>query len=168
MPAQTNLALIVDTNPFSRTIKDRGVPTAGPEELLIRVEAAGLNPVDARIGKMQIPMWADMPTVPGAEASGVIVAIGSEVKGLKVGDRVCVASIVVNLYFQQSYVSFRSAFGTAGQKLDVSSYQQYSLAHSTIVTKVACSRGPSIISDERPAICSCLRIFLSKKAPLSL
>ncbi|KAJ7925123.1 chaperonin 10-like protein [Mycena leptocephala] len=114
MPAQTNLALIVDTNPFSRTIKDRGVPTAGPEELLIRVEAAGLNPVDARIGKMQIPMWADMPTVPGAEASGVIVAIGNEVEGFKVGDRVCVTF----------------------SKLDVSSYQQYSLAHSTIVTKL--------------------------------
>jgi NADPH:quinone reductase-like Zn-dependent oxidoreductase len=99
MPAQTNLALIVDTNPFSRTIQDRGVPTAGSEELLIRVEAAGLNPVDARIGKMQIPMWADMPTVPGAEASGVIVAIGSEVKGFKVGDRVCVASIVATSIF---------------------------------------------------------------------
>ncbi|KAJ7222802.1 chaperonin 10-like protein [Mycena rebaudengoi] len=134
MLAQTNLSLFVDTNPFSRTIKDRGIPTAGPEELLIRVEAAGLNPVDARIGKMQIPMWADMPTVPGAEASGVIVAIGSEVKGFKVGDR--------------SYVSFCSAFGTAGQKLDVSSYQQYSLAHSTIVTKLP----PNISLEEGASI----------------
>ncbi|KAJ7101700.1 chaperonin 10-like protein [Mycena epipterygia] len=128
MPTQTNLALIVDAKPLSRTIKDRGVPTPGPEEILVRVEAAGLNPVDPRIGNMDIPMWPDMPTVPGAEASGVIVAIGNEVKGLKVGDRV--------------------AFGTAGQKVDVSSYQQYSLAHSAIVTKLP----PNISMEEGASI----------------
>ncbi|KAJ6493212.1 chaperonin 10-like protein [Mycena sanguinolenta] len=128
MSTQTNLALIVDAKPLSRTIKDRGVPTPGPEEILVRVEAAGLNAVDARIGDMDIPMWADMPTVPGAEASGVIVAIGNEVKGFKVGDRV--------------------AFGTAGQKLDISSYQQYSLAHSTIVTKLP----PNISLEEGASI----------------
>ncbi|KAF7326492.1 Dehydrogenase azaJ [Mycena venus] len=128
MPTQTNLALIIDVKPLSRTIKDRGVPTPGPEEILVRVEAAGLNPVDARIGTRDLPMWPDMPTVPGAEASGVIVAIGNEVKGFKVGDRV--------------------AFGTAGQKLDISSYQQYSLAHSTIVTKLP----PNISIEEGASI----------------
>ncbi|KAJ6564890.1 chaperonin 10-like protein [Mycena vulgaris] len=128
MSAQTNLALIVDAKPLFRTIKDRGVPTPGPEEILVRVEAAGLNPVDARIGNRDIPMWPDMPTVPGAEASGVIVAIGNEVKGFKVGDKV--------------------AFGTAGQKVDVSSYQQYSLAHSTIVTKLP----PNISLEEGASI----------------
>ncbi|KAJ6477853.1 chaperonin 10-like protein, partial [Mycena vitilis] len=116
MSPQTNLAVFVSTNPLSRTLKDRGVPTPGPEEILVRVEAAALNPVDARIGVMHIPLWADLPTVPGGEAAGVVVAIGSDVKGLKVGDRV--------------------AFGTAGQKEDISSYQQYSLAHSAIVTKL--------------------------------
>ncbi|KAJ7486309.1 chaperonin 10-like protein [Mycena galericulata] len=129
MSTQTNLALIVDAKPLSRTIKDRGVPTPGPEELLVRVEAAGLNPVDARIGSdIEILMWPDMPTVIGAEASGVIVAIGNEVKGLKVGDRV--------------------AFGTAGQKVDISSHQQYSLAHSTIVTKLP----PNISMEEGASI----------------
>ncbi|KAJ7842978.1 chaperonin 10-like protein [Mycena olivaceomarginata] len=128
MPTQSNLALIVDAKPLSRTIKDRGIPTPGPQEILVRVEAAGLNPVDARIGNIDIPMWPDMPTVPGAEASGVIVAIGNEVKAFKVGDRV--------------------AFGTAGQKVDISSYQQYSLAHSTIVTKLP----PNISMEEGASI----------------
>ncbi|KAJ6550016.1 chaperonin 10-like protein [Mycena capillaripes] len=116
MLASTNLALIVNNEPFSRTIEDRGVPTPGPEELLVRVEAAGLNPVDAHIGKRPIPSWADMPTVPGAEASGVVVAVGNKVEGFKVGDRV--------------------AFGTGGQKVDVSSYQQYSLADWNLTTKL--------------------------------
>ncbi|KAJ7104738.1 chaperonin 10-like protein [Mycena epipterygia] len=100
MPTQTNLALIIDANPLSRTIKDRGTPTPGPEKILVCFEAAGLNRVDARIGNIDIPMWPDMPTAPGAEASGVIVAIGNEVRGFKVGNRV--------------------ALGTAGHKVDVS------------------------------------------------
>ncbi|KAJ7192629.1 chaperonin 10-like protein [Mycena pura] len=128
MSTQTNLALIVSSEPFSRSIEDRGVPVPGPEELLVRVEAAGLNPVDARIGKIPIPMWADNPTVLGAEASGVIVALGNDVKRFKVGDRI--------------------AFDTAGQKLDVSSYQQYSLAHSTIVAKLP----PNISFEEGASI----------------
>jgi propanol-preferring alcohol dehydrogenase len=140
MPTQSNLALVVDAKPLSRTIKDRGIPTPGPEEILVRVEAAGLNPVDARIGNIDIPMWPDMPTVPGAEASGVIMAIGNEVKAFKVGDRVYISLLKFREYIQLSHISFCSAFGTAGQKVDISSYQQYSLAHSTIVTKVS-SRG---------------------------
>ncbi|KAJ6477842.1 chaperonin 10-like protein [Mycena vitilis] len=129
MSPQTNLAVFVSTNPLSRTLKDRGVPTPGPEEVLVRVEAAALNPVDARIGVIvPIPLWPDLPTVPGAEAAGIIVALGNDVKSLKVGDRV--------------------AFGTAGQKEDISSYQQYSLAHSAIVTKLP----PNISLEEGASI----------------
>ncbi|KAJ7661430.1 chaperonin 10-like protein [Mycena polygramma] len=116
MSSQTNLAIRL------------GVPTPGPEEILVRVEAAGLNPVDPRIAGVYIPMWADLPTVPGAEAAGVVVAIGNDVKQFKVGDRV--------------------AFGTAGQKEDISSYQQYSLAHSAIVTKLP----PNISLEEGASI----------------
>ncbi|KAJ7673731.1 chaperonin 10-like protein [Mycena polygramma] len=88
MSLQTNLAVVVSTDPLSRTVKDRGVPNPGPEEILVRVEAAGLNPVDPRIGTMYIAMWPEFPTVPGAEAAGIVVALGSEVKGFKIGDRV--------------------------------------------------------------------------------
>ncbi|KAJ7764180.1 chaperonin 10-like protein [Mycena maculata] len=147
MPIQTNLALIV-AKPLSRTIEDRGVPIPGPEEILVRVEAAGLNPVDARVGNIDIPMWPDMPTVPGAEASGVIVAIGNEVKGFNVGDRVYISFLILRKYIRLSHISFCSAFGTAGQKVDISSYQQYSLAHSTIVTKLP----PNISMEEGASI----------------
>ncbi|KAJ7620444.1 chaperonin 10-like protein, partial [Roridomyces roridus] len=128
--AQTNLAFIVDEKPLSRTIQDRGIPTPGTEELLVRVEAAGLNPVDERLGTDEfsglIPSWPDLPTVIGAEAAGVVVGLGSEVSGFQVGDRV--------------------AFGTTGQKIDISSYQQYSLAHYRIVAKL-----PSGVSLEEGA-----------------
>ena len=54
-------------------------PTAGDGEVLIRVHAAGLNPVDysVRQGKAR-PVWhLDLPLVAGSELSGVVEAVGA-------------------------------------------------------------------------------------------
>lgn len=77
---------------LGRTMELREVPEpiAGDDELLIRVEAAGLNPVDS---KVQIAgaqfMWPlDLPRVAGSELSGVVEDLGRHVTRFKVGDRV--------------------------------------------------------------------------------
>ncbi len=70
---------------------DRPVPTPGPSELVIEVKAAGVNPVDhkARGGAMADPNASpDFPRVLGAEAAGVVVAVGSDVDGFAEGDTV--------------------------------------------------------------------------------
>jgi NADPH2:quinone reductase len=50
-------------------------PEAGPEELLVRVEAAGLNYIDVyrRTGEYPVPL----PYVPGVEGAGTVVAAGA-------------------------------------------------------------------------------------------
>ena len=77
---------------LGRTMELREVPepTAADTEVLIRVEAAGLNPVDS---KVQITgaqfMWPlDLPRVAGSELSGVVEDLGRHVTRFKVGDRV--------------------------------------------------------------------------------
>lgn len=64
-------------------------PEAGPGEVLIKVVAAGINRPDVmqRIGLYPPPPGA--PDTPGLEVSGTIAAIGPEVSGLSIGDRVC-------------------------------------------------------------------------------
>ncbi len=63
-------------------------PHPGPRQLLVRVWAAGVNPVDAQ--NRSDGSWAalELPFVPGSDASGVIVAVGSAVDGFKAGDEV--------------------------------------------------------------------------------
>lgn len=58
-------------------------PRAG--EVLVRVEAAGVNYVDVyqREGRYAVPL----PFVPGSEGAGEVVAIGEDAGGLAVGDR---------------------------------------------------------------------------------
>jgi NADPH2:quinone reductase len=65
-------------------------PTPGPGQLLIRVEAAALNPVDVRLvtGAMREMMPIEHPFVPGMDASGVVEAVGDGVSRLSPGDPV--------------------------------------------------------------------------------
>ncbi|KAI3729019.1 hypothetical protein L6452_17665 [Arctium lappa] len=65
------------------------VPDVNDDQVLVKVIAAALNPVDCkrRIGKFQATD-SPLPTVPGYDVAGVVVKVGNQVKGLKVGDEV--------------------------------------------------------------------------------
>lgn len=70
-------------------VDQRPVPRPGPEEVLIRVAAAGINRPDVlqRMGRYPMPPGA--PTILGLEAAGEIVAVGERVASWRPGDRVC-------------------------------------------------------------------------------
>ena len=61
-------------------------PVAGPGEVLVRMEAVGLNFIEVYQRKGQYPM--QLPFTPGSEGAGTVVAVGEGVTDLKVGDRV--------------------------------------------------------------------------------
>ena len=65
------------------------VPTPAPDEVLIRVQAAGVNRPDVlqREGKYAPPPGAN--PVLGLEVACVVAAVGAEAQGWQVGDRVC-------------------------------------------------------------------------------
>jgi NADPH2:quinone reductase len=68
---------------------ERPTPVAGPAEVLVRVEAAGVNRPDIlqREGKYPPPPGAS--DIPGLEIAGTIVSAGSEVTRWHAGDSVC-------------------------------------------------------------------------------
>lgn len=65
-----------------------------PEDVIVKLEAAALNHIDiwVRVGAtgMEIPM----PHILGADGAGVVVDVGSEVKSLRAGDKVCLYSFI--------------------------------------------------------------------------
>ena len=67
-------------------------PQAGATEVLIKVEAAGINYIDTyqRSGLYQIPL----PATLGLEASGTVAQIGSDVSRFQVGDRVAYTNVL--------------------------------------------------------------------------
>ena len=67
---------------------DRPAPKAG--EVLIRVHAAGVNPVDwkLRAGYLQAYMPVDLPYIPGLDVAGTVETLGEGVTTFDVGERV--------------------------------------------------------------------------------
>jgi NADPH2:quinone reductase len=70
-------------------LDDRRDPVPGPEDLVVEVRYAGLNPADLqqRDGNYPAPPGA-VADVPGLEVSGVVAAVGKRVTTWKEGDRV--------------------------------------------------------------------------------
>jgi NADPH:quinone reductase-like Zn-dependent oxidoreductase len=70
--------------------EDAPRPVAGPGDVLVRVHAAGINPVDVgiRTGFLKERMKHQLPLIPGWDVSGVVEAVGSGVARLKTGDEV--------------------------------------------------------------------------------
>lgn len=62
-------------------------PTPGPRDLLVRVSAVSVNPVDYKIRASATPP-ADQPRILGWDAAGVVEAVGGAVTLFKKGDEV--------------------------------------------------------------------------------
>jgi NADPH:quinone reductase-like Zn-dependent oxidoreductase len=65
-------------------------PPVGPDTVLVRVHAAGVNPVDSAIrqGRLAGAYPHHFPIVPGWELSGVVEAVGPAVVDFRPGDEV--------------------------------------------------------------------------------
>jgi len=66
----------------------RPVPQPGEGEVLVRVEAAGVNRPDVMQRQGRYPPPPGASDLPGMEIAGEIVALGAKVSGLSVGDRI--------------------------------------------------------------------------------
>src|ERR1700686_1054188 len=71
-------------------IEDVVVPDPGPNEVHLRIKAIGLNRSEVLTRSGKSATKAILPAQLGLEAAGVIEALGSDVDGLAVGDRVAV------------------------------------------------------------------------------
>jgi len=89
LPAQmTAIAISKPGGPEVLVPEQRPVPKPGPNEILIKVAAAGVNRPDVlqRLGLYPVPPGAS--DLPGLEISGEVVALGEGVTKRKIGDRV--------------------------------------------------------------------------------
>ena len=89
-------------------VQDVSWPAIKPDEVMIRVHAAGVNPVDWKVreGQAKILTGSRFPKVLGSECSGEIVEMGSLVKKFRAGDAV-IANAGMRLGAYAEYVTVR-------------------------------------------------------------
>jgi len=69
-------------------VRDVPSPQPGPKQLLVQVKSAGVNFPDALMVQGRYQVRPPLPFAPGAEIAGIVKAVGAEVTGFSVGDRV--------------------------------------------------------------------------------
>ena len=78
--------------PEAMELVDLPIPQPKANEAVVKLAASGVNFIDVyvREGRYKAPL----PVVPGQEGAGVVTAIGTDVRSVKVGDRVAWTSIL--------------------------------------------------------------------------
>ncbi|EPQ55103.1 GroES-like protein [Gloeophyllum trabeum ATCC 11539] len=120
-------ALFLQGPQGSFVVGDKPVPSPGEGDLLIKVDAAALNPLDWKIQKGFTGFVDDFPAVLGADLAGTVVEVGEGVTHFAKGDRVIT---------QGAYTPDRAG------------YQQYALAVGEFSAKLP----PQISFDEGASI----------------
>jgi NADPH:quinone reductase-like Zn-dependent oxidoreductase len=67
-------------------------PKVGDRDVLIKIKLAGVNPIDHFVVSGMLPRIVPFPHIPGAESSGIVEQVGSEINdgSIRKGDRVVV------------------------------------------------------------------------------
>ncbi|HWE66000.1 MAG TPA: NADPH:quinone oxidoreductase family protein [Acidimicrobiales bacterium] len=78
--------------PSLLTVEERPDPTPAANQVVVAVEAAGVNFVDGLFIAGQYQIKPPLPFVPGSEVAGRVAALGDDVTGVEVGQRVMITT----------------------------------------------------------------------------
>lgn len=75
---------------------------AGPGQVVVQVHSVGVNPVESYIRTGTYANKPTLPYTPGADAAGVVAAVGEGVTRVKTGDRVYTSGSLSGTYAEQT------------------------------------------------------------------
>jgi NADPH2:quinone reductase len=79
-------------------LEDLPVPSPRPQQVVVKINAAGVNPVDTYLRSGNHAHAPSLPYTPGKDGAGVVEAVGEEIKDLAAGDRVYLAGSLSGTY----------------------------------------------------------------------
>lgn len=133
-------------------VEDIPMPEPGPGDVRIKVEAFGLNRAEVMF---RMGMYLQEPSLPsglGYEAAGVVDAVGSDVKSVKVGDRVStIPGFMMGdhwAYGEVAMVPERSAVSypeNMSPQEGASIWMQYMTAYGALVEYSTIAKGDAVI-----------------------
>jgi NADPH2:quinone reductase len=83
-------------------LEDVPEPVPGPGEVLVRVYAVGVNPVETYIRAGIYPQGPPLPYTPGTDAAGIVEALGPGVTRVELGDRVYTSFSLSGTYAEKT------------------------------------------------------------------
>jgi NADPH2:quinone reductase len=122
------------------------IPVPSPKQVLVRVVATSVNPLDYQIRRGDYKAYVKLPAIIGSDVSGIIEAVGDAVTDFKVGDEVYYTPQIFN--GDGSYAEYHLADESivAHKPKNLSHFEAASLtltggtAWEALVTRGSCKR----------------------------
>ncbi|XP_063283298.1 quinone oxidoreductase [Pelobates fuscus] len=89
---------------------DAPIPSPGEDQVLIRVRACGINPVETYIRAGVYARKPTLPYTPGTDIAGVVEEVGKKVTSFKNGDRVFATSTITGGYAEYTLCSTSTVY----------------------------------------------------------
>lgn len=152
-------------------LEDVATPEPGAAQILVRIEAAGVNPVDTYIRSGSHAQKPPLPYTPGKDAAGVVEAVGADVTHFKPGDRVLTTGSISGTYAEFALctenqliklpenVSFEQGAGV---------FVTYATAYRALFQKVQATAGETVLIHGASGGVGMAAIQLAKNAGLKI
>jgi len=144
-------------------IQDIPIPTAGPGQVLVRIEASGLCHTDIHAAHGDWPVKPTPPFVPGHEGVGIIERLGDGVTNRAVGDRVALPWLGHACghchYCVTGWETLCEEQQNTGYSID-GSFAEYAVADATYVVPVPAAVEPR---DAAPLTCAGVTTYKAVK-----
>lgn len=139
------------------------MPKPGPDEVLINIKYSGVCHTDLHAVKGDWPLASKMPLVGGHEGAGVVVARGSLVKDVEVGDYAGIkwlnGSCMSCVHCRQTHESLCADASLSGYTVD-GSFQQYAIGKAAHVARIPRDCDLEAVA---PVLCAGLTVYKALK-----
>ncbi|MGH9819864.1 MAG: NADPH:quinone reductase [Pyrinomonadaceae bacterium] len=131
-------------------MKIEDVPTPEPTgtQVLVRVKAAGVNPVDTYLRTGIHAHAPKLPYTPGKDAAGIVESVGETVKRFKPGDRVYTADSLTGTYAEFSLceeIQLGNLPDNVGFEQGAGIWTPYATSYRALFQKAAAKTGETVL-----------------------
>ena len=102
-------------NPEELQLREIPRPVSGPGQILVRLEAAGVNPVDTYLRSGAQGYAPALPFTPGMDGAGTVEAVGKNIRSFEPGARVYVAGSLTGTYAEYCLANPDQVFPLPGE-----------------------------------------------------
>ena len=102
-------------NPEELQLQEIPQPDPGPDQIVVHLEAAGVNPVDTYLRSGAQGYAPALPFTPGMDGAGTVEAVGKNIRSFEPGARVYVAGSLTGTYAEYCLANPDQVFRLPGE-----------------------------------------------------
>lgn len=131
-----------------KLLADVPVPSVSNGQVLVKIGAAGINPVDTYIRSGGYARKPALPYTPGSDGAGVVHCVGDEVKQFKEGDRVYVCGSISGTYAEYTLCNSLHVYALPSHlsfSQGAAIYVPYYTAYRALIQRLKAKAGETVL-----------------------